>query len=68
MNWNPMSEAECEPPDELGALRAENARLRELLQQFIDFQISDYDRVANRAKDYCRIRRDARIALASSDP
>jgi hypothetical protein len=34
-----------------------------VLQRFIDFQISDYDRVATRAEDYCAIRREARKVL-----
>lgn len=34
-----------------------------ILKRFMDFQVSDYDRVADRAKDYCAIRRDARKLL-----
>lgn len=43
----------------------ENEKLRALLERFMEFQISDYDRVATRAQDYCAIRRDARKLLQS---
>ena len=45
-------------------LEAENLLLRTLLAEFMAFQISDYDRMANRAKDYCTLRRRARVALS----
>lgn len=47
---------------ELPAIGRE-VELRMALQRFMDFQISDYDRLATRAHDYCEIRRDARKLL-----
>lgn len=38
--------------------------LEEALHQFMEFQITDYDRMAGMAKRYCEIRRHARNVLA----
>jgi hypothetical protein len=38
-------------------------QLREALQRFMDFQISDYDQISGRAEAYCEIRRVGRKVI-----
>lgn len=57
----------CERVYKADDVDAEIERLREALKGFIDFQISDYDRMAGMAKRYCELRKAAR-KLLSGEP